>query len=228
MNSPASTAHNMATDTAISSYFANVYKWMTLALGLTTFIAWYVSNSPAISSYLSLRPTLLFGLIIVELGLVVYLAARVHKMSYTMAVATFLIYAALNGVTLSWIFLEYTSASIFQVFLVTTGMYAATSIFGYTTKRDLSGLGSFLFMALIGLIIGGIVNIWLASPMIDWIFTFGGIVIFAGLSAYDHQKLKQIAVSGGPESMAIYGALDLYLDFINLFLLLLRVMGSRD
>ena len=215
-------------DSAISSYFANVYRWMTLGLGLTALVAWLVSQNAALSGYLELRPMLLWGLFAAEVGIVIYLAVRVHKMSYGMATAVFLFYAALNGVTLSVIFSIYTTASIVQTFLVATAMYAVMALYGYATKRDLSGFGSFLFMALVGLIIASVVNLWLASDMIQWITTIAGVIIFAGLTAYDHQKLKEMAVSGGPQSLIISGALTLYLDFINLFLYLLRLFGSRD
>ncbi|MBN2306412.1 Bax inhibitor-1/YccA family protein [Candidatus Peregrinibacteria bacterium] len=214
-------------EVVISQYFAAVYKWMTIALGITTVIAWYAASSEAFITYLMAHSGLALLLIIAQFGLVIALAGWARKMSYSTAIITFLAYAALTGLTFSTIFLVYTAASIFKVFLVTTLMYGATSLYGYTTSRDLSGFGSFLFMSLIGIIIGSILNFWLASPLIEWMVTYGGIVVFAGLAAYDHQKLKYFALSGGPESMAITGALSLYLDFINLFLMLLRVMGNR-
>lgn len=217
----------MSSETVISDYFSAVYKWMTVALGITTLVAWQASESAAFIGFLIKNPNAIYGIIIAELVLVIILAARVDKMSYTAAVLTFLAYAALSGLTFSTIFLAYTGASIFKVFLVTSLMYGATSLYGYTTSRNLSGMGSFLLMSLVGIIIGSVVNIWLGSPMIEWVVTFGGIVVFAGLAAYDHQKLKVYALSGGPESLAIRGALHLYLDFINLFLMLLRVMGNR-
>ena len=198
-----------------------------MALALTTFVAWQVANSEAAIEFLFKTPGLTIGLIIAQFGFVIALAGWARKMSYTTAILVFMAYAALTGLTFSTIFLVYTTASIFKVFLVTTLMYGATSLYGYTTSRDLSGFGSFLFMALIGIIIGSVLNFWLASPMIEWIVTFGGIIVFAGLAAWDHQKLKYYAMSGGPESLAITGALSLYLDFINLFLMLLRVMGNR-
>lgn len=218
----------VSSDMAISSYFANVYKWMTLALGITAFVAWMISQNPAISGYLELRPMLIWGLFAVEVGLVFYLSARAHQMSFGAASAVFLLYSVLNGVTLSFIFSIYTTASIVQTFLIATAMYGVMALYGYATKRDLSGLGSFFFMALIGIIIASVVNLWLASPMIQWVTTVGGVIIFAGLTAYDHQQLKALAVSGGPASLAIVGALTLYLDFINLFLYLLRLFGSRE
>lgn len=217
----------LSQEEAISRYFADVYKWMTIALGITTMVAWQAASSEAFVGYLLTNSGLMIGLIIAQFALVIALAGWARRMSYTTAVMVFLGYAALTGLTFSTIFLIYTTASIFKVFLVTTLMYGATSLYGYTTSRDLSAFGSFLFMSLIGIIIGSVLNFWLASPMIEWMVTFGGIVVFAGLAAYDHQKLKYMAVSGGPESLAISGALSLYLDFINLFLMLLRVMGNR-
>lgn len=226
-SSPLSSQHVMTNDTTISTYFADVYRWMTAALGITALVAWFVSQSAAISQFLAANSMVVWILFGVELLFVFAIASRAHRMSYGMAIGTFLLYAAINGVTLSFIFALYTTASIFKVFLVTTAMYGATSLYGYTTKRDLSGLGSFFFMALIGIIVASVINFWVASPMIDWVVTFGGIIVFAGLAAYDHQKLKAMALSGGPASLAVLGALSLYLDFINLFLYLLRVLGDR-
>jgi len=214
-------------EAVISDYFAAVYKWMTIALGITTAVAWYAASSEAFIGYLMAHSGLAILLIVAQFGLVIALAGWAQRMSYGTAIFVFMAYAALTGLTFSTIFLVYTAASIFKVFLVTTLMYGATSLYGYTTSRDLSGMGSFLFMSLIGIIIGSVLNFWLGSPLIEWMVTFGGIVVFAGLAAYDHQKLKHYALSGGPESMAVRGALSLYLDFINLFLMLLRVMGSR-
>lgn len=219
--------HALSPSEAISRYFADVYKWMTIALGITTVVAWQVASSKVFMDYLLTHSMLTIFLIIAQFGLVIWLSGWAGRMSYTTAVLAFLGYAALTGVTFSTIFIVYTTASIFKVFLVTTLMYGVTSLYGYTTSRDLSGMGHFLFMSLVGIIIGSIVNFWLASPMIEWMVSYGGIVVFAGLAAYDHQKLKSFALSGGPESLAITGALCLYLDFINLFLMLLRVMGNR-
>lgn len=224
---PQVSTHALSPEIAISRYFAAVYKWMTIALGITTLVAWQVASSETLIGYLMAHSGLSILLIIAQFGLVIALAGWARKMSYTTAVVTFMAYAALTGLTFSAIFMVYTTASIFKVFLVTTLMYGATSLYGYTTSRDLSGFGSFLFMSLIGIIIGSVLNFWLASPLIEWMVTFGGIIVFAGLAAYDHQKLKHFALSDGPESLAITGALSLYLDFINLFLMLLRVMGNR-
>lgn len=218
---------SLSSEAVISSYFASVYKWMTIALGITAFVAWQISSNAFASEYLLTHPMVSIVLMIAQFGLVIWLAGWVQNMSYGTAIVVFMLYAALTGVTFSGIFLAYTTASIFKVFLVTSMMYGATSLYGYTTKRDLSGFGSFLFMSLIGIVLGSVVNLWFQSPMVEWMVTYGGIIVFAGLAAWDHQKLKQIALSGGPESMAISGALALYLDFINLFLLLLRVLGDR-
>jgi len=211
----------------IAGYFAGVYKWMTIALGLTTFVAWQTASSETAVAYLATHKGVAIGLIIAQFVLVIALAGWAQKMSYSTSILVFMLFAILTGLTFSSIFIIYTTASIFKVFLVTTLMYGSASAYGYVTKRDLSGMGSFLFMSLIGIIIASVINFWLASPMIEWAVTFGGIIIFSGLAAWDHQKLKYLAQSGGPESLAITGALSLYLDFINLFLILLRVMGNR-
>lgn len=224
---PQAKTQALSPEVAISQYFAAVYKWMTIALGVTTLVAWYAASSKAFITYMVAHSGLAIVLIIAQFGLVIALAGWARRMSYTTAIITFLAYAALTGLTFSTLFMVYTAASLFKVFLVTTIMYGATSLYGYTTSRDLSGMGSFLFMSLIGIIIGSLLNFWFKSPMIEWMVTYGGIIVFAGLAAYDHQKLKYYAMSGGPESLAITGALTLYLDFINLFLMLLRVMGDR-
>jgi hypothetical protein len=215
-------------DTVISTFFANVYKWMTLALAVTALVAWQASTSEFIIATLIQNPGLMIVLVIVQLAAVILLAGWVRKMSFTLAIGIFLAYAALTGLTFSTIFLFYTAATIFKVFAITAGVYGAMALYGYTTSRDLSGWGSFLFMSLIGIILGSVINFWLASPLIDWMVTYGGIIIFAGLTAYDHQKLKHYAMidQDGKMNLAVHGALSLYLDFINLFILLLRVFGG--
>lgn len=217
----------MSQDVAISDYFAAVYKWMGVALAVTAYVAYLVANTPAAINYLMANNTIMFVLIIAQLGLVASLAVWVTRMSYPVAAAVFIGYAALTGVTFSSIFIVYTTSSIFLAFGVAALMYGASSLYGYTTKRDLSGISGFLLMSLIGIIIASVVNFWLSSPLIEWVTTYGGIIVFAGLAAWDHQKLKYYALSGGPQTLAIRGALSLYLDFINLFLLLLRVVGRR-
>jgi FtsH-binding integral membrane protein len=219
-------------ETAQRSFLLRVYHWMTLGLALTGLVALYMASKPEMVQTVMTTPGLFFGLLIGELVLVFYLAARVMRMSPGRAMTVFLLYSALNGVTFSVIFLAYTKSTIASAFFVTAGTFAATSLYGYVTKRDLSGMGSFLFMGLIGLIIASVVNLFLRSPAIYWITTYGGVLIFVGLTAYDTQKLKRIHQSVAPGSdmetkAAISGALALYLDFINLFLFILRIMGGR-
>ena len=217
--------------TTLVAFFNMVYAWMATGLALTALVAWYVSTQPQILAVV-LKPGWLIALFLVEIGLVIAISAAVNKISATAATAMFLLYSALNGLTLSVLFLMYTQASIASTFLVTAGTFGAMSVFGMVTKRDLTGLGSFLFMALIGLVIASVVNIFLRSPMMYWIITYAGVLIFVGLTAYDTQKLKEVAyATAGNAAMAarlsVTGALTLYLDFINLFLLLLRILGDR-
>lgn len=213
-------------------FFVKVYGWMALALALTGLVAMQVASSEVAISYIIGNPLIFYGLIIGELILVMVLSAGINKMSPAIAMTMFFVYAAVNGLTLSVIFLAYTQASIASTFFVTGGTFAAMSLYGYTTKRDLSGWGNFLFMALIGMIIASVVNIFLHNSVFYWIVTYAGVLIFTGLTAYDTNRLKQIFGSLNPGSdayvkVAIIGALQLYLDFINLFLLLLRIMGRR-
>jgi FtsH-binding integral membrane protein len=172
-----------------------------------------------------------FGLIIAELALVWILSANIGRMAPATATAMFLGYSALNGLTMAAIFWVYTSSSIASTFFITAGTFAAMSAWGYFTKRDLSGMGSFLFMALIGLILASIVNIFWANSTLYWIITFAGVLIFVALTAYDTQKIKRLAAQVSDETgagrVAIMGALTLYLDFINLFLFMLRILGGR-
>ncbi|HEY5995657.1 MAG TPA: Bax inhibitor-1/YccA family protein, partial [Candidatus Deferrimicrobiaceae bacterium] len=171
-----------------------------------------------------------YGLLIAEVGLVWYLGARIMTLTAGTAKAGFMAYAALNGITLSVIFLAYTSDSIASVFLVTAGMFGATSAYGYATKRDLTGFGSFLFMGLIGILIASVVNIFMKSEMVQWVVSVIGVFVFAGLAAYDTQKIKTMmngVEEGRAGNAAVLGALTLYLDFVNLFLMLLRLFGRR-
>jgi FtsH-binding integral membrane protein len=212
-------------------FMVRVYNWMTMGLVVTAGIAYLVSTTPAIVQMVS-NPWVLFPLIIAQLGLVIWLATRVMQMSAAQATGVFLLYSALTGVTLSFVFLAYTAASLTSTFLVTAGTFGAMSFYGYTTKRDLTAMGSFLFMGLIGIIIASVVNFWMQSPMVYWLVTYAGVLIFVGLTAYDTQKIKEMNILGneGTEEdtkEAVRGALTLYLDFINLFLMLLRVMGQR-
>ena len=219
---------------AVSVYMQQVYMWMTVGLGLTAFVAWGIASSPAALQFIFGNTVVLIGLVIAQLGLVIALSAAVHRFSAGTATAMFLLYSGITGVTLSSIFVVYTSGSIANAFLVTAGTFGAMSVYGTVTKRDLTGMGSFLFMGLIGLIIAMVVNIFLQSAMMDFVISCIGVLIFTGLTAYDTQKLRRFgenAPLGDATALrrgAILGALTLYLDFINLFLMMLRLFGNRD
>jgi FtsH-binding integral membrane protein len=220
------------TDSVTAVQFFNaVYAWMATGVALSAVVAWWVSTQPRLMYSVFRGPTM-FILIIVELALVVAISAAIHKISAGVATGMFLLYAALNGLTLSGIFLVYTGASLVMTFAVTAGMFAAMSIYGFVTKTDLTRFGSLLFMALIGLVIATVVNIFWANHILYWAINYAGVLIFVGLTAYDTQMLKMIAAqtAGSPAlaaRMAIVGALRLYLDFINLFLFMLRILGDR-
>ena len=222
------------TQVIVNEFIRSVYNWMAIGLGLTGFIAFYVSNSPNIIRLIYGNQVLFFGLIIGELGLVFYLSARVQKIQASTATALFILYAALNGVTLSFIFLIYTSSSITSTFFICAATFVACSIYGMITKRDLTSLGGFMAMGLIGIIIASVVNMFIRSSGMSMIISYIGVFVFVGLTAYDTQKLKNMALTqpagleaGLVRKGAIMGALALYLDFINLFLMLLRILGSR-
>jgi hypothetical protein len=215
-------------------FMLRVYNWMTAGLALTGVIAYIVSNDPTLQALIFSNKLIFFGLLIAEIGLVFWLAARVMQMSAMTAMSVFMGYSALNGLTFSAIFMVYSSATISGAFLVTAGTFGVMSFIGYTTKRDLSSMGSFLMMGLIGIIIASLVNIWMQSPAVQWAITYIGLFIFIGLTAYDTQRIKSMNIIGneGTEEdtkEAISGALALYLDFINMFLFILQIMaGSRD
>jgi FtsH-binding integral membrane protein len=221
-----------ARQAASTVFLAKVFNWMAIGLGLTGVIAWFVASS---GLAVQLQPFFL-PLMLVELGLVFFLSARINKIEAGTATGLFLAYAALNGVTMSMIFLIYTSSSIAATFMITAGMFGAMAVYGLVTKRDLSGMGSFMFMGLIGIIIASVVNIFLQSSALYWGISLIGVFVFVGLTAYDVQKIKNMGEQGimeqGESAIkkgAIMGALALYLDFINLFLMLLRFFGgSRD
>lgn len=209
-----------------------VYGWMSLGLLITGACGAYMASDPRMIVNLVHTPVLFYGIMIAELGLVLVLSAWVSKMDVSTAKFAFLFYAALTGVSLSVVYLTYTGASIASTFFLTAGLFGIMSVYGYMTKTDLTTIGNILFMALIGLILASVVNIWLHSPAIAWATTYIGILIFTGLTAYDSQKIKAMydASSDGTDietKSAILGALALYLDFINLFLSLLRAMGRR-
>ena len=214
----------------IARFFNAVYAWMAAGLALTAVVAWYVSTQPQLLK--TVLGPMIWLFIIAEFVLVIAISAAVKKINATVATVLFLLYAGLNGLTLSVIFLVYAKATLASAFFVTAGTFGATSVYGMVTKRDLSRLGSILFMALIGLVLASLVNIFLKSPAMQWIITYAGVLIFVGLTAWDTQKLKIIAVQTQTDAamaarMSISGALMLYLDFINLFLFILRIMGNR-
>jgi len=215
----------------VAQFFNTVYAWMASGLGLTAVVAWWVSTRPDVMQQIFRGPALII-LLIAELALVWTIAAAVNKINATAATVLFMIYSALNGLTLSVIFLLYTKESLAGTFVVTAGTFAAMSAYGFVTKRDLTSLGGILFMALIGLVIASVVSMFWASSALYWLVTYAGVAIFVGLTAYDTQKLMIIAnqTGGNPalaSRLAITGALALYLDFINLFLLLLRILGKE-
>ncbi len=213
-------------------FVRRVYNWMALGLAVTAITALFTVSSPGLLQIV-LNPTAMIVLIVAELGLVVALSAAINRLNSSTALLMFFGYAFLNGLTLSAIFLVYTKASIANTFFITAGTFAVMSIYGYTTQKDLTSWGSFLMMGLIGVLIASVVNIFFNSPMIYWLVTYAGVVVFVGLTAYDAQQIKAMAYAGfsGYEMErkgAVIGALRLYLDFINLFLMLLRIFGRRD
>ncbi|HBZ17153.1 Bax inhibitor-1 family protein [Pantoea sp. NPDC088449] len=219
--------------TSLQTYMAQVYGWMTCGLLLTAFVSWFAARTPAVMELVFANRITFFGLIIAQLAVVFVLSGMVHRLSGTLATGLFMLYSALTGLTMASIFLVYTYSSIASTFFVTAGMFGAMSFYGYTTKRDLSRFGSLLFMALIGILLASLVNFWLKSPALMWAITYIGVVVFVGLTAYDTQKLKAIGENinvNDKENLrrtSIMGALTLYLDFINLFLMLLRIFGNR-
>jgi FtsH-binding integral membrane protein len=214
-------------------FIQRVFNWMFVGLLMTGAIALILENNNRAIAYFAEHTGIVFGLLIAELALVFFLAARIHKMSATTATLLFFIYAALNGVTLSLILSVYTTASVVLTFAITAGMFGIMAAFGYLTKIDLSKLGSIFLMLLIGLILATLVNMFLQSSGLTMILSYLGVVIFCGLTAYDMQKIKQMGQGNNyygdmETNAAIIGALTLYLDFINLFLYLLRILGNRE
>lgn len=223
----------LRSDSTFRSLLQQIYGWMAAGLALTGLVAWYVAQSETLLTLIFGQQFVYIGLILVELALVMGLSWGLSRMSAAVATGGFILYAALSGVTLAAIFLVYTTESIASTFLVTASVFGAMSLYGYTTQRDLTSWGSFLFMALIGLLIASLVNIFLQSTAIYWVTTYAGVLIFVGLTAYDTQKLKRLSSNINErdtetfQKMVILGALTLYLDFINLFLYLLRLLGKR-
>ncbi|MFQ1007080.1 hypothetical protein B6D12_04600 [Gilliamella apicola] len=214
----------------VQTYMSHVYGWMTVGLLLTALVAWFASSNMALIQLLYKG---MWVLLIAELALVFVISGMINRLSGAAATTLFMLYSVLNGCTFSIYFLVYTSSSIASVFFITAGMFAALAFYGYTTKRDLSSFGRFLFMGLIGLVIASLVNMFMHSEPLMWAVTYIGVFVFAGLTAYDTQKLKELG-DGLPQDdqnifrrYVILGALQLYLDFINLFIMLLRIFADR-
>ncbi|MFV1884499.1 MAG: Bax inhibitor-1 family protein [Balneola sp.] len=215
-----------------TSFINKVYAWMCLALTLTGFVALRTASSEAMLSFIFGSPIVIIGLFLALLGLVFWMSSAINRMSSNMAIGLFMLYSALNGLILSSIFLVYTTASIASTFFVTAGTFGAMSAYGYFTKRDLTSWGNLLFMALMGLLIALFVSFFWQNTLFDLIISYAGVLIFIGLTAYDTQRIKQMSLEVDAESEegrkgAIMGALALYLDFINLFIFLLRIFGNR-
>ena len=214
----------------VTAFLRGVYGWMAVGLGVTAAVAYVVAGSPAVLGALVANRFVFFGLMLAELGLVVYLSARVGRLAPSTAGLLFLTYSAMNGVTLSLILLVYTGASIANAFVTSAVMFGALAMYGTTTARSLAGVGQFAFMGLIGVIVASIIGIFWHNDALQFLIAFAGVIVFTGLTAWDAQRLKQMALQlpgGQVGAYAIVGALSLYLDFINLFLMLLRLSGDR-
>ena len=221
-----------AAEDRVGSLLYAVYAWMAVALGITASVAYYVGSSPAIYNYFMQNTAIVIGLVIAQLALAFGLMFFINRMNAITAMIMFIAYSIMVGITLSSIFLVFTTASIGTTFLVTSAMFGGMALYGYFTKTDLSSVGSIAIMILIGLVVGGLINLFLRSPMVNMILSFIGVIVFALLTAFDMQKIKQISRSllADQETMsktAIICALMLYLDFINLFLYLLQFFGSK-
>lgn len=224
---------NYASKAAQSTLLRSVYVWMTLALVITGFVSMYVAQSYQLISFIFGNKLALWGMLIAELAVVFYLSARINSISFTKATVMFIIYSILNGATLASIFLVYTMSSIASTFFVAAGTFGVMALYGYVTKSDLTRIGNICLMALIGLIIATLVSMFWQNSMLQMIITYAGVILFVGLTAYDSQKIKRLLTTDGIEvteetqKIALLGALTLYLNFINLFLYLLRLLGDR-
>jgi FtsH-binding integral membrane protein len=219
-----------AADERVTAFLRSVYGWMCAGLGITALVAFFVSQSPELAVTIGRNKLLFWGLMIAQLGIVFFLSARVEKIAAGTASLLFVLYSALTGVTFGVILLAFTGESVATTFLVCAGMFGALAMYGTTTSRSLAGWGQFLFMGLIGVVLASFVGIFWQNSGFQFVLSFIGVIVFTGLTAYDAQRLKAMAValpSGQVGSYAIVGALTLYLDFINLFLMLLRFTGSR-
>jgi FtsH-binding integral membrane protein len=223
-------ATRAATPERVTAFLRTVYGWMCAGLAITAVVAYSIASTPGLVQTLVLNRLLFLGLFVGQIALVFYLSARVDRIAPGTATLLFVVYAALTGVTLSVLVLAYTGASIATTFVVTAGMFGALALYGTTTTRSLAGAGQFFFMGLIGLILASIVGMFWHSPALQFLISVVGVIVFTGLTAWDAQRLKQMAAAlpeGQVGSYAIVGALSLYLDFINLFLFLLRFLGGR-
>ena len=224
---------NYTAKAAQETLLRSVYLWMTLALIITGFVAMYVAKSYTLVNMMIQNSMMFWGVLIAEVALVWYLSARIYKMSFTTATILFIVYSILNGVTLSILLLVYTANSIATTFFVTAGTFGTMAIFGYITKKDLTRIGSLCIMGVIGIIIASLVNLFLQNSMMDMVISYIGVLLFVGLTAYDSQKIKRllsgddIEVNEVTQKIALMGAMTLYLDFINLFIYLLRILGDR-
>lgn len=221
---------DQALDTRFSQVMKRVYVNMTLGLLVTAFISMFCAGSAAYMQFMFTNTWAMWGLFLVQFGIVLGISAGINRLSTAAATAIFYVYAVIMGMALAPIFLVYTGESIAKTFFITAGTFGAMSVYGYFTDRDLTKIGSILFMALIGLIIASVVNIFLHSNSLDWIITIAGVIIFVGLTAWDTQQIKRMALMAPSDTygrLAVLGALNLYLDFINLFLYLLRIFGSN-
>ena len=221
-----------AMSTAFPALMRKVFVWMTLALAITGLTAYGVATSPTILSLIFSSKVTFFGLIIAEFALVFAISGAINRMSLSTATMLFILYSVINGATLSSIFLTFSVATISKVFFITAGTFGAMALVGYTTKTDLTSMGKLLFMALLGIIIASVVNMFVGSSGLDLILSYVGVLVFVGLTAYDTQKIKQMCQSApdageSTQKLALIGALSLYLDFINLFLYLLRIFGNN-
>ncbi len=213
-----------------TAFLRSVYGWMCAGLAVTAVVAFAVAGSPAVLRALVGNQLLFWGLVLGELGLVFYLSARAATLAPRTAAALFVVYSALNGVTLSFVLLLYTGTSVATTFVVTAGMFGAVAVYGSTTKRSLAGAGQFFFMGLVGLVLASLVGLFWHNDALQFLISVVGVIVFTGLTAWDAQRLRQMALglpAGAVGSYAVVGALSLYLDFINLFLFLLRFTGSR-
>ncbi|MBR6368537.1 MAG: Bax inhibitor-1/YccA family protein [Bacteroidaceae bacterium] len=228
-----SSSRSFYSENAVATLMRNMYAWMAIALTITGFTAFAVANSYSLIYAIATNSILFYGLIFAELGLVYFLSSRIFRMSFATAGLLFAVYSIVNGVTLSLIFLIYELGSIVSTFFITAGTFGAMAVVGSFLKKDLSFIGRFALMALIGLIIAGVVNIFMRSEGFSFIIAIIGVLVFTALTAYDAQKMKNLIAENGYEinentqKLALIGALELYLDFVNLFLYLLRLLGSR-